>query len=100
MDHLATAISNRPHENAGGDIESVNRAAVGVVRDQDRVAEWAKVLRCYRETPRLVQGPALRQTPHVGSVFVKDVNKTARSPGCAGKCNIEQTIVVLDAQRL
>ena len=48
MDHLATAVSNRPHENAVGGIETVNCAAVGVVRD------------CVNDPPPSMLGDALQ----------------------------------------
>src|SRR6516225_8890610 len=99
MDCLAIDVFNRPHKIAGGDIESIDRAAVCVVGHQERIAEWTKAARCDRETPGLVQWRALRQMDHVGSIFVKDVNKTARSSGHVRKCNIELAVYVPNTER-
>src|SRR6516164_3235837 len=99
MDCLAIDVFNRPHKIACGDIESIDRTAVCVVGHQERIAEWAKAARCHRETPGLVQWRALHQTPHVGSIFVKDVNKTTRSSGNARKCDIEEAVYVPNTER-
>ena len=57
IDHnvLAVRVPDRPHELSGYAIEGVDGAAVGVIRDQQSVAEGPKILGRNGETPRLVQ---------------------------------------------
>src|SRR5689334_15285257 len=99
MDCPIIDVFHGSHEIAGRDIEGIDRAAVGVVRNQEHVAEWSKVARCYCKAPRLIQRNPLCQTPHMRSVFVKGINKTARTSGHACKRNIEQTVYVPDTKR-
>src|ERR1700721_2254612 len=55
-DFLPVRILYRTHKLAGFEIESVNRTGISVVRNQQRIAQLAKILWRNRESPRLVQG--------------------------------------------
>jgi hypothetical protein len=54
VDDVAILVLHRAEVLAGYGVESVDAALVSVVRHQQGVAEWSKVLRCDGEPPRLV----------------------------------------------
>src|SRR5208283_2728822 len=83
----------------GPGIKAVDRAAVRVVRDQQRVAEWPKILGRDGDAPGLVQGRARRECFYERSVFPEDVDVAAWGFVCLGKRYVNQAIDVLNAER-
>src|ERR1700722_13705911 len=62
---------------SGYGIEGVNAADVGIVTNDQGVAELAKILGSDGQTPRLVQRRALGQALQHGSIFGENVDEAA-----------------------
>jgi hypothetical protein len=98
-DHLALRIFYRADKLSGDEIEAVDRAAVGIVRNQQSVAERPEILGRDGKSPRLVQGPAMRECANKGPVLAKDVDVTTRASIRGGKRNEDKTVDVLNSER-
>ncbi len=55
-DYVTIYILQRADELAGYGVEGVDGAAIGVVRDEQGVAEFSEILGRDGEAPRLIQG--------------------------------------------
>src|SRR5450631_79750 len=96
---LAVCIPDRANKLAGEQVKRVDGTVIGVVRDQQSVAQLSKIPRRYGEAPRLVQGFALRECSNERSVFLEDIDDAAWGSGVIGKGDIEQTADILNAER-
>src|ERR1019366_799718 len=76
-DRLAIGVLQRAYKLAGDGIEGVDGAGVGVVRDQQSVAQLSKIPGRDGKAPGLVQWLALRELPHECPVFLEDVDVAA-----------------------
>src|SRR5271155_672080 len=79
LDHVAIGVFHGAEKLAGDGVKAVDGAAVGVVRDQQGVAEYAEVFGRDGEPPRLVQRRAAHKLLQERSVFAEDVDITAGS---------------------
>ena len=97
-DVFTVCIFDRPDELTVLNIESVDGAAVRVVRDEQTVAERPKILGRDGEAPGLVEGRAARELLNECSVLLEDIDDSARCRGYQGKGHVEESIDVLDAK--
>ena len=59
VDHRAPHVFHGAHERTCLRIECIDGAFIGVIRDQQSVAQRPKIPRRHGESPRLVQRPAM-----------------------------------------
>ena len=59
VDHVAIVVPQGANELAGNGIEGIDGAGVGVIRDEQSVAEFSEILGSDGETPRLIQRRAV-----------------------------------------
>src|SRR5580692_8577704 len=80
VDHnrLSAGIPQRADKFSRRDVEGVDRPAVGVIRNQQRVTKGSKVLRRHSESPGLVQRRAFNQPVNESAVLVEYIDNTAR----------------------
>ena len=98
-DDLAGRVLNRADVLASHGIEAVDVAVVGVVRDQQGVAERTEIAGRDRHPPRLVQVRTLGQPLHERTVLAENVNEPTGGSGVAGKRHVDLAVDVLDAKR-
>src|SRR5713101_455804 len=96
---LAVRVPDRADKLAIEEIKGIDGAVVGVVRNQQSVAQLAKVRGGDGEAPGLVQGRTRRELPHECPVFMEDINEAARPAGGTRKRHIDQATDVLNAER-
>src|ERR1700730_17741902 len=85
------------NEGAGCQVEAIDSAGVGVVADQQSVAERAEVRRGNGESPGLVERRARDEGLHEGTIFLKDVNVSTGCAICSGESDIELAANILNA---
>src|SRR3984957_86855 len=82
----------------GYGVEGVNASEVGVVADDQGVAELAEILGSDSQAPGLVQRRTLGQALQHGSVFGENVDETALSAIGIGEGDVYQAAEILDAE--
>ncbi len=97
MNRLAAGVLDRANELSAHGVKGIDSATIGVVGDEQCVAQRSKVLGCHGEAPRLVQRRALNELLQEHSFFAEDVNETTRGPRRTGKSNIDQATEILNA---
>src|SRR6202022_4699900 len=97
-DGLAHRIDYGSNESTGRQVETVDGAGVGVVADQQGVAEGAEVRGGNGESPGLVEGRARDEGFHEGAIFLKDINVSAGATVGSGESNIDLAANVLNAE--
>src|ERR1700687_5299727 len=97
-DGLVLSIDYGSNEGSGGQVEAVDGAGVGVVADQQSVAEGAEVRGGNGESPGLVEGCARDEGLHEGAIFLKDINVSAGATIGSGESDIDLAANVLNAE--
>src|SRR6202165_1721130 len=87
-----------PNEGAGCQVEAIDSAGVGVVADQQSVAERAEVRGGDGESPGLVERRARDEGLHERTIFLKDINVSAGSAVGSRESNIAHPANILNAE--
>src|SRR5580700_10798561 len=95
---LPVEVLQRAHKLPGLDVEGINFSTVGVVGDEQRIAERAEIFRSDGETPRLSQWLAVNELADKSTVLFKYVHKAGRTAIGRGKRYVHQTVDVLKAE--
>src|SRR3984893_4196391 len=86
------------NEGAGRKVEAIDSAGVGVVADQQGVAERAEIRRGDGESPGLVERRARDEGFHEGAIFLKDIDVSTGAAVGSGESNIDHAANILNAE--
>src|SRR6202022_4474162 len=95
---FAVGVLDGAHELSRYAVEGVDSAGVGVVRDQQRVAQWSKIPGGDGEAPGLVQRRAMCHLLQECSIFAEDVDVAPRRSGRTRERYVDQPSEVLGAE--
>ena len=98
VDHVAIVVLQGANELAGNGIEGIDGAGVGIVRNEQGVAEFSEILGSDGETPRLIQRRAVGELLQEVAIFIEDVNKTTGSARVGGERDVNEAAEVLNAE--
>jgi len=98
-DVLAVHVPDRADKLAREETKGIDGAIVGVVRNQQSVAQLSKVRGRDSDSPGLVQWRTLHELPHELPVFLENVDEAAGPAGGTRKRHVDQTTDVLNAKR-
>src|ERR1700730_11769703 len=90
VNRFAVGILDGAHELPRYAVEGVDSGGVGVVRDQERIAQWSKIPGGDGEAPGLVQRRAMCHLPQECSVFTEDVDVAPRRSGRTRERYVDQ----------
>ena len=97
VNRFAIGVLDGAHELPRYPVEGVDSAGVGVVRDQERIAQWSKIPGGDGEAPGLIQH-AMCHLLQECSVFAEDVDVAPRRSGRTRERYVDQPSEVLDAE--
>ena len=98
VNRFAIGVLDGAHELPRYAVEGVDSAGVGVVRDQERIAQWSKIPGGDGEAPGLIQRHAMCHLLQECSVFAEDVDVAPRRSGRTRERYVDQPSEVLDAE--
>src|SRR5208282_2811411 len=100
VDHdvFVGGVFHGSHERAGGGVEAINRASIGVIADQQGAAKGPEIRRSEGNAPGLVEGLPVNEGLHECAVFVKDVDVASGFAIGGGEGNIDLPPDVLNAE--